>query len=101
MTTMAVWAQVIEILHKNGLTEITVEQPPTLKNSNIYTVFAIRKALTESGRTSTTSAEVSGRMLVGQNCVNVRARWRQMISLTQYGSALSALPVDGRCGGRH
>jgi len=51
---------VIEILRKNGLAEITVEQPPTLKNSNIYTVFAIRKARTESGRTLTTSAEVSG-----------------------------------------
>jgi FkbM family methyltransferase len=42
---------VIALLRKHGLTEITVEQPPTLKNSGIYTVFALRIALPESLRT--------------------------------------------------
>lgn len=31
------------LLLEKGLTEIVVEQPPTLKNSNIYTVFAMRQ----------------------------------------------------------
>jgi hypothetical protein len=36
---------VTALLRKNGLTEIMVDQPPTLGNTNIYTVFAVRKDL--------------------------------------------------------
>lgn len=50
---------VTALLRKNGLAEIKVEQPPTLKNSNIYTVFAMRKAQSESGQTSTASPEAT------------------------------------------
>lgn len=50
---------VITLLRQNGLVEITVEQPPTLKNSNIYTVFAMRAVRPETGRTSTASPSVA------------------------------------------
>lgn len=30
------------LLHAHGMTELAIEQPPTLKNSNIYTIFARR-----------------------------------------------------------
>jgi hypothetical protein len=32
------------MLWEHGLTEIAVDQPPTLKQSNIYSVFAMRPA---------------------------------------------------------
>jgi FkbM family methyltransferase len=40
---------VTTLLRNNGFAHIIADQPPTLKNSNIYTVFAARKALSESG----------------------------------------------------
>lgn len=43
---------VLTLLRKNGLTGITVEHPPTMKTSNIYTVFAIRKTPSGFGQTS-------------------------------------------------
>jgi len=43
---------VITLLRKNGLTGITVEHPPTMKTSNVYTVFAIRKAPSGFSQTS-------------------------------------------------
>ena len=33
---------VMRLLHRNGLSEVTVDQPPTLHESTIYTVFATR-----------------------------------------------------------
>ena len=36
---------VTALLRNEGFAEITADQPPTLKNTNIYTVFATRKAL--------------------------------------------------------
>lgn len=41
---------VTALLRMNGLTEIMVDQPPTLGNTNIYTVFAVRKALSGSSQ---------------------------------------------------
>lgn len=48
---------VITLLREKGLTGITVEQPPTMKASNVYTVFAIREALSEFGQTSALISE--------------------------------------------
>ncbi len=31
------------MLHQHGLTKIEVDQPPTLKHSKIYTVYAMRR----------------------------------------------------------
>jgi FkbM family methyltransferase len=36
-------ATITALLREHGLTEIIVDQPPTLTNSNIYTVFATRR----------------------------------------------------------
>ena len=36
---------IVAELREHGLTEITVDQPPTLTNSNIYNVFAARRRI--------------------------------------------------------
>lgn len=48
---------VITLLRKNGLSGITVEQPPTMKTSNVYTVFAMRKVLSVFGQTAMSTPE--------------------------------------------
>lgn len=48
---------VLALLRKHGFAEITVDQPPTLKNSTIYTVFAIRKVCPEPDPTPTAHRE--------------------------------------------